>query len=181
VELNIVDTNGYYMRNDMATSLAFVGEGFGYDPVEHYIFYNPFDLADTFPIQIGAAVKVKNVGTDGWCRLDAIPLDYALRQPPKNAASTNKGHRRLHQLADGASGTGRQLLQLDQCFTQGLVCDGFEDIDGTEFVFDGNTLTFNDEPMVQSPGSYTWLLSADPGCTVPNGEVYVFQAAAGRE
>jgi hypothetical protein len=48
-------------------------------------------------------------------------------------------------------------------------------------VFNGNSLTVNDEPMVQSPGSYTWLLSADASCTVPNGDVYVFQAAAGRE
>ena len=64
VDLNIVDSNGYFMRNDLPESFSFVGEGFGFDLVEHYIFYNPMDLGDTFPIQLGATVKVKNVGTD---------------------------------------------------------------------------------------------------------------------
>ncbi len=177
-----MDSNGYYMRNDLPESFSFVGEGFGFDLVEHYIFYNPEDLGDTFPIQIGATVKVKNVGTDGWCRLDVIPGDYALRQPPKNAASI-KGRHLLQHLgakAAAAAAGSRQLLQA-QCFTQGLICDGLSDLDATEFVFNGNTLTVNDEPMVQSPGSYTWLLSADATCTVPNGDVYMFQTAAGRE
>lgn len=60
------------------------------------------------------------------------------------------------------------------CSTQGVLCDQGAAADATVLTYTGTGLSFNGVPLVKEPGSATLLLSADPACATPGGEIFTF-------
>lgn len=101
-----------------------------------------------------------------YCRLAAIPSAYPLSGPSRAAATST------------TRAPGRGLLQVPtSCATQGVLCDQDSATTATILTYTGSGLSYQGTPLVQSPGSATLLLSADPACSVPGGDKLTFPAA----
>ncbi len=67
--LNLLDREGYPVRNDNTTNFAYVGKGDGKTPSEQYIAYRPGNPSSRELINAGETTIFKNVLTGKWCRL----------------------------------------------------------------------------------------------------------------
>ena len=61
VPIKVLDVGGEPMRNDNATSAAYVGGGDGTSPYEQYLAYEPADPGSITPVQPGHTTILKNV------------------------------------------------------------------------------------------------------------------------
>ncbi len=59
--IKVLGAGGEPVRNDNATSAAYVGGGDGTSPYEQYLAYDPADLGSTTPVQPGQTTILKNV------------------------------------------------------------------------------------------------------------------------
>ncbi len=63
------------------------------------------------------------------------------------------------------------------CNTQGIICDQDTLTTATILTYTGYGISYNGVPLVQVPPSNTLVLSADPACTVVNGDKFTFPPA----
>jgi len=102
-----------------------------------------------------------------YCRLAALPATYPLNSPAGRVVASGSGAR------------ARGLLQVpSSCATQGVLCDQDSAANATILTYTGSGLSYQGTPLVQSPGSATLLLSADPACSAPGGDKLTFPPAA---
>ena len=92
------------------------------------------------------------------------------------------------QLRNAQTGKYCRLAQLPAgyvspttCNTQGVICDQDNIATATILTYTGSGLSYNGVPLVQSLPSKTLVLSADPACTVPDGDKLTFPLAVLRE
>ncbi len=67
--INILDKDGYPVRNDNVTNFAYVGNGTGLTPPEMYIAFHPGQQSNDDPIKPGQTAIFENMQTGMWCRL----------------------------------------------------------------------------------------------------------------
>ena len=60
------------------------------------------------------------------------------------------------------------------CLTEGVLCDKSKVEDATVITYTGTGLSYNGVPLVQTPITNTLVLSSDPTCKVPSGELIYF-------
>ena len=101
IPINILDKDGFPVRNDNLTNFAYVGSGDGLTPPEIYSAFHPQDPTNTTPIAPGETTYLRNAQTGMYCRLTALPSTYPLSITSFSA--------------------GRGLLQ--SCATRGVLCD----------------------------------------------------------
>ena len=101
IPINILDKDGFPVRNDNLTNFAYVGSGDGLTPPEIYSAFHPQDPTNTTPIAPGETTYLRNAQTGMYCRLTALPSIYPLSRTSSSA--------------------GRGLLQ--SCATRGVLCD----------------------------------------------------------
>jgi hypothetical protein len=138
---------------------SYVGDGFGRTIQERFIFYrsNGTISQDTSAIQPGTNVVMQSVYTGQYCQLVDLPGAFPL----------NKG-------------SSRALLQAS-CLTKGLLCNQPSAFFASVLTYTGGGLYANGVKIAQSPNSFTLLVSNDEQCSIPDGYVYTFPAADGRE
>jgi hypothetical protein len=152
-----------------------VGDGYGLTSQEKYMFYHltPADAPmNTNPIQPGSPVIISNVFTGQYCVLADLPAGYALGKSSR-ALLTAPGARALQHAA------GARALMQTSCLTKGIICNQPSSYMATLFYYTGTGLSFSGTSVVQSPNSYTLLISNAPECTIPDGATYTFPAANG--
>ena len=188
IPINILDQNGLPVRNDNATSFAYVGPNDGaQQPPEVFYAYHPANPSDPSPIDPGETAQLKNAQTGKYCRILQMPAAYPLGTSPTGAAgrkartapppSSRKA--RALQPPRPARHTSRGLLQTpSSCATQAIICDQDTIATATILTYTGSGMSYNGLPLVQSPVSKTLLLSSNPACTVPGGDKLSFPPAA---
>ena len=164
IPINLLNQNGFPVRNDNLTNFAYVGPNDGQQqPPEVYFAYHPSAPADTSPIDPGETAQLKNAQTGKYCRVTQLPSGYPLNTPV-GSASTATGSRHLLQTPSS-------------CATQGVICDQDTIATASILTYTGSGMTYNGVPLVQSPISKTLLVSADPACTVSGGSIMTFPPA----
>jgi hypothetical protein len=160
VPINLLDQNGFPVRNDNLTNFAYVGPNDGrQQPPEIYSAFRPANPSDPTPIPPGETAQLRNQQTGKYCRLAQLPTGYPL-------------YTRI------TSSSKRGLLQVPgSCNTQGVLCDQDTIATATILTYTGYGMSYNGVPLVQSPGSKTLLLTADPACTTPGGDRMTFPPA----
>jgi hypothetical protein len=112
-----------------------------------------------------------------FCRLAALPANYPLSSPGGGAIV---GRVRPSLIpSQKPRPAARGLLALPaSCATQGVLCDQDSTAAATILTYTGSGLSYQGTPLVQSPGSGTLLLSADPACSVAGGDKLTFPPVA---
>jgi hypothetical protein len=78
---NILNKDGYPVRNDNTTNYAYVGNGTGTTSPEMYTAYHPGQQANPSPIHPGQTTIMQNLQTGMWCRIaDFSPKQGCLTQ-----------------------------------------------------------------------------------------------------
>ncbi len=171
------------MRNDNLTNFAYVGPNDGQQqPPEVFYAFRPADPADPTPIQPGETAQLKNAQTGKYCRIAALTSGYPLSKPisvlSKKAKLPPRGVAAASFRAK-ISPSGRHLLQVpSSCATQGVLCDQDTIATSSTLTYTGLGMSYNGVPLVQSPNSRVLLLSSDPSCTTPGGNLLTFPPAA---
>ena len=190
--MNILDKDGFPVRNDNLTNFAYVGPNDGKQQApEVYSAYRPENPADPTPIQPGETTQLKNTQTGKFCRLAQLPSAYSLirrigssgKKPKASPKARSKSKAKASANFTGqVAQNGRHLLQTpSSCATQGVICDQDTIATATILTYTGSGLSYNGVPLVQSPVSKTLVLSSDPACTVPGGDKLTFPDAVLRE
>jgi hypothetical protein len=143
---------------------SYVGDGYGLTSQEKYLFYKAGALADTTAIQPGNSIIISNVFTGQYCQLADLPAGYALGKSSRSLLQSSAASRALKQTS---------------CLTKGIICNQPSAAAATPFTYTGTGLSFSGTSVVQSPNSYTLLISNAPECTIPDGAVYTFPSANG--
>jgi hypothetical protein len=169
VPINILGSNGYPLRNDNTTNLAYVGNGDGSTPPEQYVAYHPQDPNSRLAIQPGGTAVLLNLQTGLYCRLVPVPAGYPLSVPL--SVPLPGGRRAWSSAPPGvltALDVTAQLLP-PSCATFGVVCHQPSAATGTVLTYNGYGMSYQGVPLVQTPGTATLILSNATECTVPSG------------
>jgi hypothetical protein len=177
--LNILDPNGFPVRNDNTSNLAFVGTGTGLSAPEQYTAYNRSDLADPTPIAPGETTLMRNTQTGLYCRLVPVPAGYSLKSTINAFAKRRTPPGRSQPVAGATASAKRGLRQFatPNCNTQGVVCDQTSPANAVVLTYTGTGLSYQGVPLVVSPVTKTLVLSGDPACTTPGGDKLTFPPA----
>jgi hypothetical protein len=172
IPINLLDQNGFPVRNDNLTNFAYVGPNDGQQqPPEVFFAYHPANPADPSPIDPGETAQLKNAQTGKFCRVASLPSSYPLNKRKVSSRKTTTKNAKT-------AGKGRHLLQTpSSCATQGVICDQDTIATASVLTYTGSGLSYNGLPLVQTPVSKTLVLSADPACTTPGGSKLTFPPA----
>jgi hypothetical protein len=141
---------------------------------------------DGNPVRNDNLTNAAYVGPDNG--QDEPPEVYIATRPSSPADPTPIMPGETTQLQNTQTGKYCRLTQLPAgyvspttCNTQGVICDQDTLATATILTYTGTGLSFTGVPLVEVPPSRTLVLSADPACTVPDGDKLTFPLAVLRE
>jgi hypothetical protein len=171
VPINLVGRDGYPVRNDNLTNLAYVGSGDGSTPPEQYLAFRPQAPGNTAPVSLGETLILRNLQTGLLCRLVPVPAGYPLSVPLP-------GGRRSRALGLLAAGADIGLMAVPaSCATYGVIADQLTEATATVLTYTGWGMSYQGVPLVQSPGTRTLILSSRAECSVAGGQKLGFPLA----
>jgi hypothetical protein len=112
------------------------------------------------------------------------PETYIASRPGDPTSPTPIQPGETAQLRSAQTGKYCRLAQLPAgyvspatCNTQGILCDQDSLATATILTYTGTGMSYSGVPLVVLPPSMTLVLSADPACTVPDGDKLTFPPA----
>jgi hypothetical protein len=196
IPINLLDQNGFPVRNDNTTNFAYVGPNDGKQQVgRSQGRQNDGMPCPSLCCAISYCMQARppiHTYLTTPCRV-ALPFPYPQQAPevyhayhPSNPADPSPiDPGETAQLKNAQTGKFCRIAQLPAsyisspttCNTQGVICDQDTIASASILTYTGNGMSYNGVPLVQVPPSNTLLLSSDPACTVPGGDKITFPPA----
>ena len=156
--ITIITTTGDKLMVDPKTGIVYISNDTASE--QQFKVVNPVNPDE--PVRPGDPIVLVDARTGKYCALLGNVPQEVLQLPDEGGA-----RRRL--LTHNALPASCAVVCL-ACYLDSLT-------DATPLVYDAGGLSYQGTPLVQSPGSATLLLSADPACSVPGGDKLTFPAA----